>query len=79
MGEALTTYTAHRTQIREVAKLYPVTNIRVFGSVARGEDSDCSDIDILVEALPGATLFDLGGLQVELQALLGVPVDLITP
>ena len=40
MGQALTTYTAHRTQIREVAKRYPVTNIRVFGSVARGEDSD---------------------------------------
>ena len=38
-----------------------------------------SDIDILVDALPGATLFDLGGLQVALQELLGMPVDLLTP
>jgi predicted nucleotidyltransferase len=44
-----------------------------------GLDHDSSDIDILVDALPGATLFDLGGLQVELEELLGVPVDLLTP
>ena len=42
-------------------------------------DPDGSDIDILVDALLGATLFDLGGLQVELEELLGVPVDLLTP
>ena len=42
-------------------------------------DQDGSDIDILVDALPGATLLDLGGLQVELEELLGVPVDLLTP
>ena len=54
-------------------------NARVFGSVVRGTDSDGSDIDILVDALPGTTLFDLGGLQVELEELLGVPVDLLTP
>jgi predicted nucleotidyltransferase len=51
----------------------------VFGSVLHGLDHDGSDIDILVDALPGATLFDLGGLQVELEELLGVPVDLLTP
>ena len=44
-----------------------------------GTDVDGSDLDLLVDALPGATLFDLGGLQVELEALLGVPVDLLTP
>jgi predicted nucleotidyltransferase len=38
-----------------------------------------SDLDLLVDALPGATLFDLGGLQVELEALLGICVDLLTP
>ncbi len=54
-------------------------NPRVFGSVLRGEDSEDSDIDILVDALPGATLFDLGGLQVELEDILGVRVDLVTP
>jgi len=51
----------------------------VFGSVLEGTDQDGSDLDLLVDALPGATLFDLGGLQDELEELLGVPVDLVTP
>lgn len=54
-------------------------NPRVFGSVARGEDNEDSDIDILVDALPDATLLDLGGLQYDLQEMLGVRVDLSTP
>ncbi len=44
-----------------------------------GVDRDGSDLDLLVDALPGVTLFELGGLQEELQHLLGVPVDLLTP
>jgi uncharacterized protein len=51
----------------------------VFGSVIHGTDSDGSDLDILVDELPGATLFDLGGLQVELESLLGVRDNLLTP
>ena len=51
----------------------------MFGSVLRGRDTESSDLDILVDPLPGATLFDLGGLQTALQELLGVPVDLPTP
>jgi uncharacterized protein len=51
----------------------------VFGSVLHGTDRDGSDLDILVDALPGATLFDLGGLQDELQKTLGVNVDFLTP
>ncbi len=51
----------------------------MFGSVLHGDDRDGSDIDILVDALPGATLFDIGGLQVELEEILGVRVDLLTP
>ncbi len=54
-------------------------NPRVFGSALHGTDRDGSDLDILVDAMPGATLFDLGGLQDELQTLLGVRVDLLTP
>lgn len=54
-------------------------NPRVFGSVLRGDDSEQSDLDLLVDALPGATLFDLGGLQDELEQLLGVHVDVVTP
>ena len=53
--------------------------MRVFGSVRHGEDKDGSDIDLIVDPLPGATLFDLGGLQVALEELLGVRVDLLTP
>jgi len=51
----------------------------VFGSVARGEDTEGSDLDMLVDPLPGTTLLDLGGLQWDLQEMLGVEVDLLTP
>ncbi len=70
---------SNRNAVREIAARYRAANPRVFGSVIRGTDSDDSDLDILVDALPGATLFDLGGLQVELESLLGVRVDLLTP
>ncbi|OWT55232.1 nucleotidyltransferase family protein [Candidimonas nitroreducens] len=68
-----------RIAIREATGRFRAANPRVFGSVVRGTDRDGSDLDILVDALPGATLFDLGGLQDALQTLLGVPVDLLTP
>jgi predicted nucleotidyltransferase len=50
----------------------------VFGSASRGDDQEGSDLDLLVETLPGTTLLDLGGLQDELQELLGVSVDVLT-
>ncbi len=65
--------------VREAASRCRAANPRVFGSALHGTDKDGSDLDLLVDALPGATLFDLGGLQVELEELLGVPVDLLTP
>lgn len=68
-----------RDEVREAASRFHTANPRVFGSVLHGDDQDGSDLDLLVDALPGATLFDLGGLQVELEELLGVPVDLLTP
>lgn len=68
-----------RNAVREAACRFRAANPRVFGSVLHGTDRDGSDLDLLVDALPGATLFDLGGLQVELEALLGVHVDLLTP
>jgi predicted nucleotidyltransferase len=51
----------------------------VFGSVLHDADTENSDLDLLVDALPGATLLDLGGLQVELEHLLGIRVDVRTP
>lgn len=68
-----------RNAVREAASRFHTANPRVFGSVLRGTDRDGSDLDLLVDALPGATLFDLGGLQDELETLLGVHVDLLTP
>lgn len=54
-------------------------NARVFGSVLHGEDNSNSDLDLLVDPLPGATLLDLGAVQFELEELLGVSVDVLTP
>ena len=68
-----------RAAVREAASRFRAANPRNFGSVVRGTDKDGSDLDLLVDALPGATLFDLGGLQDELEALLGVHVDVLTP
>ncbi len=73
------TLEAFRPRVREITQRFKAANPRVFGSTLRGDDRDGSDLDLLVDALPGATLFDLGGLQIELQELLGVPVDLLTP
>jgi len=70
---------ANRDAVRNVIGRFSAANPRVFGSVVRGTDQDNSDLDLLVDALPGATLFDLGGLQIELEELLGVRVDLRTP
>lgn len=79
MSEASEIFNKHKGQIKAIANRYPVANIRVFGSVLHGDDRDASDVDLLVDPLPEATLFDLGGLQDELQELLGVKVDLRTP
>lgn len=72
-------FNLQREAIRSAARRHRTTNPRVFGSVLRGVDQDDSDLDILVDALPGTTLFDLGGLQEELERLLGVSVDVLTP
>ena len=68
-----------RAAVREAASRFHTANPRIFGSVLHGADQDGSDLDLLVDALPGATLYDLGGLQVELECLLGVRVDVLTP
>ena len=68
-----------RQAVRAAAERFRAANVRVFGSALHGTDRDGSDLDLLVGALPGATLFDLGGLQLELQEMLGVTVDLCTP
>ncbi len=69
----------YRDEIRNIVDRHHVRNARVFGSVLHGEDADGSDLDLLVDPMPTTTLFDLGGLQIELEEVLGVPVDVITP
>lgn len=68
-----------RNAVREAVNRFRTANPRVFGSVLHGTDRDGSDLDLLVDALPGATLLDLGGLQDDLESLLGIQVDLLTP
>ncbi|MEJ5384145.1 MAG: nucleotidyltransferase family protein [Fimbriimonadales bacterium] len=62
-----------------VCAKYGAYNVRLFGSLARGEADEASDIDLLVDLEPGRTLLDLGGLQYELETLLNHPVDVATP
>ena len=69
----------NRELIRRTALLHRTENPRVFGSVLHGEDTDGSDLDLLVDPLPGVTLFDLGAIQIELEESLGISVDVKTP
>ncbi len=67
-----------RYEILRVAERYGAENVRVFGSVARGEADELSDIDFVVDLQPGRTLFDLGGMQIELESTMGRRVDVVT-
>jgi predicted nucleotidyltransferase len=69
---------AKRDEILQVCAKYGARNVRVFGSVARGEADEQSDIDLLVEFEPNRSLLDHAGLWVELQELLGVKVDVVS-
>ena len=67
-----------REDVLRVARLHGASNVRVFGSVARGEAGPDSDVDFLVDMEPGRSLLDLGGLLMDLQELLGRRVDVVT-
>lgn len=66
-------------EIMAISRQFAVENMRVFGSVAKGIDTEHSDLDILVDTTPKTTMFDLCGLQMELEELLGIKVDVLTP
>lgn len=70
---------SHRDAIRRVVASHRACNARVFGSVVHGDDTDSSDLDILIDPTPETTLMDVAAIQVELQRLLGVSVDVLTP
>ncbi len=68
----------HREEVLTAVARRRTANPRVFGSVARGEDTEQSDIDILVDPLPACGIFDLNGLRQELEEVLGVAVSLVS-
>lgn len=70
---------SHRAAIRRIVLSHRALNARVFGSVLHGEDTDISDLDILIDPTPDTTLFDIGAIRHELSQLLGVSVDVLTP
>ena len=69
----------HRETIRKLVLEAGMANPRVFGSVVRGEDNEESDLDILVDPGPKTSLMDMAGLQIQLEEILGIRVDLLTP
>ena len=68
-----------RDEILALAAEAGARNVRVFGSAARGDDREESDLDLLVDWTPQTSLFDVGGLITDLQELLGKRVDVISP
>jgi predicted nucleotidyltransferase len=69
----------HRDTIRQLVMQAGMSNPRVFGSVMRGEDTEGSDLDILVDPAPRTSLMDMAGLQIEIEQVVGIKVDLRTP
>ena len=69
---------AHRAEIVALAKRHGLRQVRLFGSMARGDWNDASDVDLLVELAPGATGLALGGLLMDVQKLLQRKVDVVT-
>jgi predicted nucleotidyltransferase len=77
-GPSLAQLARIRGEILTLAARHGATNVRVFGSVARGDADAASDVDFLVDFEPGRSLFDLAGLLIDLEDLLGRPVDVVT-
>jgi predicted nucleotidyltransferase len=67
-----------RAEIIAVAKRYGASDVRLFGSLARGDADEASDVDLLVRFEPGRSLFDQGGLLMDLRELLGTKVDVVS-
>ncbi|WP_337841620.1 nucleotidyltransferase family protein [Rheinheimera sp.] len=69
----------HREQVRQVVAAHRASNVRVFGSVLQGTDTEQSDLDLLVDPSPQMTMFDIGAIRHQLLQLLQVKVDVLTP
>lgn len=69
---------AHRDEIHAAAERYRVRTVRIFGSVARGEANEDSDLDLLIEVHPGASLWDLSGFALDVEEILNVFTQVAT-
>jgi predicted nucleotidyltransferase len=69
----------HRVEILRIVQMNNAMNARVFGSVLHGDDTESSDLDILVDPTPKTSLLDIARIKKGLTALLGIPVDVLTP
>jgi uncharacterized protein len=69
----------HREEIRRIVLENRSTNPRVFGSVLHGDDTEASDLDLLIDPTPDTSLMDLARIQNRLQDLLGISIDVLTP
>lgn len=69
---------SHREQLLSLARGRGITSVRVFGSMARGDANDDSDVDLLVTLAPGTSALALGGLLLDAEELLGRHVDIVT-
>ena len=74
-----TLFYQNRDAIREIALKHRVVNVRVFGSVLHGADTDESDLDLLVDPTQETTLMDIAKIQLEVAKLLNITVDVLTP
>jgi predicted nucleotidyltransferase len=70
---------SNRAAIRRIVQAHRARNPRVFGSVLHGDDAEGSDLDLLIDPTADTSLFDIGAIRLKLGALLGVPVDVLTP
>lgn len=77
-AELLSAVRARRRDIERIAAAHGVVDVRVFGSVARGDARPDSDVDLLVEMAPGRSLLDMGAFLMDVEQLLGRAVDVIT-
>jgi hypothetical protein len=73
----LTELRQYKTEILALCQKYHASNVRIFGSVARGDNREDSDVDFLIEFEPQCSLFDSGGLLMDLQDLLDRKVDIV--
>jgi predicted nucleotidyltransferase len=72
-------FSKHRDAIRRMVSESGMANPRLFGSAIRGEDAEDSDLDLLVDPSPETSLLDIAKLKIEIEATLGIKVDLLTP